>query len=67
MTADSKAPSNYHAYLLRLRRKNEQEPWVASLENVTDKGKHHHFADLDSLIAFLVIQFGPKSPNEPKL
>jgi len=45
----------YHAYLLRLWQTGEDESavWLASLEDPRT-GERHGFADLNSLLAFLM-------------
>jgi hypothetical protein len=50
-------PTDYHCYLLRLRRDGEQRPWRASLHCSTT-GTLHHFASMGHLIAFLQAQTG---------
>lgn len=44
-----------HSYLLRLWRDGSKEAWRASLQSV-QTGERHMFADLDSLVAFLLEQ-----------
>jgi hypothetical protein len=49
--------TDYHCYLLRLRRDGEQRPWRASLL-CSSTGTLHHFANIAHLIAFLQAQTG---------
>lgn len=48
----------YHAYLLRLWRSGADGSWRASLQ-VVQTGERHMFADLGSLLAFLIEQARP--------
>ncbi|MFN8495025.1 MAG: hypothetical protein U0350_45900 [Caldilineaceae bacterium] len=48
----------HHSYLLRLWRSGADGSWRASLQSV-QTGDRHMFADLDSLLAFLVEQSRP--------
>jgi hypothetical protein len=48
-------PASYHSYLLRLWRDQAPNGWRASLQS-TKTGERHSFADLDSLLAFLLTQ-----------
>ncbi|MCX6047701.1 MAG: hypothetical protein NT075_21595 [Chloroflexi bacterium] len=47
-----------HSYLLRLWRSGASGEWRASLQSV-QTGERHMFADLESLLAFLVEQSHP--------
>jgi hypothetical protein len=47
----------YQAYLLRLWRENEADPWRASLEN-THTGERRSFASLPSLLLYLEQETG---------
>jgi hypothetical protein len=49
--------TDYHCYLLRLRRDGEQRPWRASL-HCSSTGTLHHFANIVHLLAFLHAQTG---------
>lgn len=49
MTSD---PANYHAYLLRLRREDEEAPWRAELVS-PHTGDKHQFATETELYRFL--------------
>lgn len=58
----------YKSYLLRLWREDTPgATWRAILESITEPRGQHHFADLDSLIAFLLISTSDtgRSPPEP--
>ncbi len=48
-------PAAYHSYLLRLWRDQAPDGWHASLQS-TKTGERHSFADLDSLLAFLLMR-----------
>ena len=50
--ADPLAPTNYYAYLLRLRRENPNEPWRVLLQDAAT-GERHGFASLIALLRFL--------------
>lgn len=52
---DGMNSSTYQAYLLRLWRSRVDGNWRASLQTV-QTGERHMFADLESLLAFLVEQ-----------
>jgi hypothetical protein len=60
----SEAEPDYAAYLLRLRRsdQNGQPIWRASLESTHD-ARRFEFADLETLIAFLRVQFKQVKQN----
>ncbi len=58
---DSSSPPEYRSYLLRLWRDNPRAPWRASLQS-TATGGLEHFADIDSLFAFLVAQADALDP-----
>ena len=45
--------AEHEAYLLRVWRSNNNAGWRASLQSVRT-GERHMFADLDSLLAFLI-------------
>ena len=49
----------HRSYLLRLWRSNANGHWRASLQSV-QSGERHMFADIDSLLAFLVEQSKPQ-------
>ncbi|MEZ4656186.1 MAG: hypothetical protein R2911_01285 [Caldilineaceae bacterium] len=49
----------HRSYLLRLWRSNVNGEWRASLQSV-QSGERHMFADIDSLLAFLVEQSQPQ-------
>ena len=53
---------DHHSYLLRLWRSGADGGWRASLQSV-QTGERHMFADLESLLAFLVEQSHPP-PSE---
>ena len=45
----------YKSYLLRLWRDDAPEAvWRASMQSIADPTEQRHFADLDSLVAFLL-------------
>ena len=48
----------YKSYLLRLWREGEttDKPWRASIECVSEGHERSHFADIDSLLAFLLAE-----------
>lgn len=59
----------YQSYLLRMwstAGEGEAEKWLASVESPLT-GEQHHFADLESLFAFLRTTTGqlPASPHAP--
>lgn len=58
------ATSNYHAYLLRVWRENDAEPWRATLEN-PHTGERLAFAGADRLLAYLSGQLPPAAPPDP--
>jgi hypothetical protein len=45
-------PRNYHAYLIRLWRESDHDPWRVTLEDV-HTGERTGFAGLDRLLAHL--------------
>lgn len=49
------APEERYSYLLRLWRSGADGAWRASLQSVQD-GERHMFADVESLLTFLVEQ-----------
>ena len=52
----------YRSFLLRLWHEAEPgAPWRIMLESVNKPGERHYFKDLESLVAFLVIQQEPAS------
>ena len=54
-TPHTPRPAAYRSYLLRLWRDQALDGWHASLQS-TQTGQRHSFADLDSLLAFLLTQ-----------
>lgn len=52
---ENASPAAYHSFLLRLWRDQSLAGWRASLQS-TRTGERHTFADLDSLMAFLLSQ-----------
>ena len=50
----------YKSYLLRLWREGEtaDKPWRATVECVTEERERCHFADMDSLLLFLLAETG---------
>jgi hypothetical protein len=60
----SEEESDYAAYLLRLHRSDQagQPVWRASLESTRD-ARRFEFADLETLIAFLRVQFKQVKQN----
>ena len=58
----------HHSYLVRLWQDHPGTRWRATLTSVACADAHHHFADLESLFAFLVAQIsatawlGPEDP-----
>ena len=49
----------YKSYLLRLWREDSASAsWRASLESITQEAEPHHFPDLGSLVAFLLVELG---------
>ncbi len=61
-------PRNYHAYLLRLWRESEHDPWRATLED-PHTGERLGFANLDRLLAYLNQRLGEddEAVNRPRL
>ncbi len=56
----------YQSYLLRLWHEGgANTPWRAMLENVTEPGIRHHFADLERMLAFLQIACAHPVDNQP--
>lgn len=53
---------NYHAYLLRVWRENDHEPWRATLEN-PHTGERLAFAGADRLLAYLNQQWSSGNPS----
>ena len=53
---------NYHAYLLRVWRENDREPWRATLEN-PHTGERLAFAGADRLLAYLSQQWPSADPG----
>lgn len=53
--ARSPSPEERYSYLLRLWRSGGDGGWRASLQSV-QSGERHMFADVESLLAFLVEQ-----------
>ena len=57
----------YKSYLLRLSRAGPDAPWRATLTSVTDAaGEPRHFADVESLVAHLLIEFEARGPPTSK-
>jgi hypothetical protein len=56
--ARTKQHEERHSYLLRLWRSGAEGGWHASLQSV-QTGERHMFADMESLLAFLVEQLRP--------
>jgi hypothetical protein len=54
---------NYHAYLVRIWRDNEQAPWHASTTQVST-GEVQKFADVQMLWRFLQLQLEAPAPTE---
>ena len=50
----------YKSFLLRLWRDAEtaDKPWRATIECVTEERERRHFADVDSLLLFLLAEMG---------
>lgn len=44
---------DYHAYLLRLQRRDAQEPWHIRVENAQN-GRIHHFVSEKELLGFII-------------
>lgn len=67
-TADAQARGKhlhtYQAYLLRLWRGGEDEPWRASLVPVGKEEGTIHFAGLAGLLTFLETQIGPNEKGK---
>ncbi len=63
--AVSEEEKDYAAYLLRLRRSDQdgQPIWRAMLESTHD-GQRMNFADVDALIVFLRARFDPMKKRE---
>lgn len=62
-----KPAKTYCAYLLRLWRDSEHEPWRGTVED-PHTGVLHGFADLEALFAFLRGQTGqPDRPDKQSL
>ncbi|MBI1299964.1 hypothetical protein GC175_33995 [bacterium] len=57
--------SNYHAYLLRLRREDEQAPWRAELVSA-HTGDKHHFATETELYRFLAGLLASDKQQDPE-
>ncbi|MFN8466051.1 MAG: hypothetical protein U0X20_10890 [Caldilineaceae bacterium] len=57
--------SHYQSFLLRLWRPDDLSPWQGSLQDTAD-GEVHHFADLDSLWAYLVQVTGSSTDPPPE-
>lgn len=55
----------YKSYLLRLFRDASDAPWRATLVSITGAGKPRHFADLESLAAYLLAEFEARDPPPP--
>ena len=62
MTSDA---SNYHAYLLRLRREDEHAPWRAELVS-PHTGDKHHFATETELYTFLAGLLASEKQPKPE-
>lgn len=56
-----KPSDEHHSYLLRLWRSSGDGQWRASLQSV-QTGERHMFADLESLLSFLVEASKPCNP-----
>ncbi|MFO7541035.1 MAG: hypothetical protein R6X32_23585 [Chloroflexota bacterium] len=54
--------TNYHAYLVRLWRENEHQPWRAELVS-PHMGEKHRFATVMQLYAFIDQQL--QDPDQP--
>lgn len=57
-------PHNYHAYLLRLWRESDHDPWRATLEN-PHTGERLSFARVGELLAFLCGQLWEATDERP--
>lgn len=53
----------YKSYLLRLWREGAtaDTPWRATVERVAEERELHHFADIERLIHFLLVESGKSS------
>lgn len=51
--------SRYQSYLLRFWRESDGQRWHAILQSTATK-QTYHFADVEALIAFLLVELGPK-------
>lgn len=58
--APLRARDEHYSYLLRLWRSSADSQWRASLQAV-QTGERHMFADLESLLAFLVETAKPRN------
>jgi hypothetical protein len=55
----------YISYLLRLFRDAPGASWRATLKSISGAGEPHHFADLESLAAYLLAEFEPPVAPPP--
>ena len=56
--------TNYHAYLIRLWRDDEQQPWRAELVS-PHSGEARHFATPEQAYAYLQQQLKPQGDESP--
>ena len=63
----TKNASNYHAYLLRIWREDEQSPWRAELVSPHTGDKQHFAADAElfQFLAGLMTTDTPENPETP--
>ena len=57
--------STYKSYLLRLFRAAPGAPWRATLKSISGTGEPRHFADVESLAAYLLAEFEARGPPPP--
>lgn len=55
----------YQSYLLRLFREAPGTSWRATLVSITGADEPRHFADLGSLVAYLLTEFEARGPPPP--
>ena len=55
----------YKSYLLRLFRDTPGASWRATLKSISGAGEQHHFADLESLAAYLLAEFEARGTPPP--